>query len=323
MPDPRPRILVIDDDQRINRLIGEYLAEQGWSVIVETTGEAGLARTVVERFEMVLVDLGLPGMDGLAVVRSLRRASADAPVIVMTGAATADNAIRALRHGATDFLQKPFHLRTLQEALDRAMASRPAPSSAPAPAPAAPATEPGGGPPSLSESLSTVVALLDSESPGHGDTNDAEDAHATGRLVAASDVVGEALALAPDDVRRLRWAARISQLPAGTLAGLVAIGEAARLAQAAGERWDGCGPQSLRADAIPLLARCLAVARNVAQTASPGSSLPVDDLRSALRHGAGRAFDPAVAAACLALPDESFRALVDATDAAAAELARA
>src|SRR5262245_51112503 len=123
------RVLVIDDDERVIRLVGAQIERRGWQCVSATDGPRGFALAADGTFDAVLVDLGLPGMDGLSVVRELHRVSPATPIVVLTGAATADNAIRCMRHGALDFVTKPFHLKTLDEALDRALSARMNPRS--------------------------------------------------------------------------------------------------------------------------------------------------------------------------------------------------
>lgn len=312
MADVTPRVLVIDDDERVTRLVEAHIGMKGWGCATALDGPRGFALAADGGFDLVLVDLGLPGMDGLAIVRELRRVAPGTPVIVMTGSATAENAIRSLRHGATDFLTKPFHLKTLDEALMRAVSGKTARDAGASQTTAVGAHDAltADHAPALHRSLNTLLTLLEPSGnaaqssggaarSGPGDRGAPDD-----RLAAAAELLVRVLALPDEEARRMRWAVRLLTLPPETLAGLEAVAEAARAARARTERWDGTGhPGRMSGDAIPLVARCLAVAEALAKAANPGSSLPVDDARTVLRLGSGTAFDPAVAAACLALPD--------------------
>lgn len=105
----RARILVVDDEPDFQSLFGHYLRKMGHEVAFVDRGEAALAILKLEGFDLVLLDLRLPGMDGMALLRALR-ASADLqsiPVIVVTAHADQDTAVNCLRAGADEFLEKP------------------------------------------------------------------------------------------------------------------------------------------------------------------------------------------------------------------------
>lgn len=119
----RERILVIDDEENIRSTLEEFLAMNGYRVDTAATGKEGLDLLGHQAFDLVLSDLRLPDMDGLAVIEWLRETQPALPVLVMTGHATVESTIRALRLGAYDYLQKPFRLdeieRTIENCLDR------------------------------------------------------------------------------------------------------------------------------------------------------------------------------------------------------------
>lgn len=123
LPATAERILVIDDEESIRSTLEEFLAMNGYRVETAATGKEGLDRLGRDTFDLVLSDLRLPDMDGLAVIEWLRETQPALPVLVMTGHATVETTIRALRLGAYDFLQKPFRLdeieRTIENCLER------------------------------------------------------------------------------------------------------------------------------------------------------------------------------------------------------------
>ena len=104
----KPQILVIDDDESIRRTLRLCLEAADYSVSMAASGEAGLALAKKQPPDLALVDLRLGGMDGLAVTRALSQEAPGAQVVIMTAYATIDNAVEAMRAGASDYLAKPF-----------------------------------------------------------------------------------------------------------------------------------------------------------------------------------------------------------------------
>jgi NtrC-family two-component system response regulator AlgB len=118
------RILVVDDEESIRKMLRMCLEGAGYEVVLAPTGEAGVAAAKRSPPDLALVDLRLGGMDGIAVTRALAHDAPAASVILMTAYATIDNAVDAMRAGATDYLPKPFTpaqvLHVVQKALDAA-----------------------------------------------------------------------------------------------------------------------------------------------------------------------------------------------------------
>jgi DNA-binding response OmpR family regulator len=106
------RILVVDDDPRLAALVAEYLGEAGFRVSVVPDGRTGLERLKREPYDAVVLDLMLPGMDGLEVCRRLR-ATSDVPVLMLTARGQAMDRVVGLEIGADDYLPKPFEPREL------------------------------------------------------------------------------------------------------------------------------------------------------------------------------------------------------------------
>src|SRR5215212_6505254 len=111
-------VLLIDDDVDVLRSIGNYFERFGYEVIRELSGEAGLATFDRMRPEVVILDLGLPGMDGMEVLEHLRQR--DAAVILLTGQGDVPTAVRAMQLGAENFLSKPVDMAHLAAAAARA-----------------------------------------------------------------------------------------------------------------------------------------------------------------------------------------------------------
>ncbi|MCX2949285.1 response regulator transcription factor [Lentzea sp. NEAU-D7] len=101
------RVLLVEDDERIRQALGLALSDEGFSVDEAGSGEEALHRLETESFDVVLVDLTLPGVDGLEVVRTLR-ARGDLPIIVVTARTDACDVIAGLEAGADDYVTKPL-----------------------------------------------------------------------------------------------------------------------------------------------------------------------------------------------------------------------
>jgi two-component system response regulator AtoC len=110
-------VLLIDDDVDVLRSIGNYFERFGYEVTRELSGEAGLATFDRLRPEVVILDLGLPGMDGMEVLEHLRQR--DASVVLLTGQADVPTAVRAMQLGAENFLTKPVDMEHLAAATAR------------------------------------------------------------------------------------------------------------------------------------------------------------------------------------------------------------
>ena len=117
----RFEVLVVDDEPETCDLLSEHCRTRGLDVSVAQDGRAAL--TAIERnptrFGLILTDLHLPGADGFEVLKSARAANASCYVVMMTGYATLDSALRAVREGAYDYLPKPFSLGQLDVVLAR------------------------------------------------------------------------------------------------------------------------------------------------------------------------------------------------------------
>jgi DNA-binding response OmpR family regulator len=105
-------ILVVDDEPKIVRLVGDYLAKGGFSVATARSGDEALMRVRAETPDLVVLDLGLPGLDGLDVIRAIRR-SGELPIIILPARDDETDRIIGLELGADDYVTKPFSPREL------------------------------------------------------------------------------------------------------------------------------------------------------------------------------------------------------------------
>jgi two-component system alkaline phosphatase synthesis response regulator PhoP len=105
-------ILVVDDEPRIVRLVRDYLEHGGFTVLVASDGAAALRTARTGRPDLVVLDLGLPGLDGLDVTRALRR-DGEVPIIMLTARTEESDKLVGLELGADDYLTKPFSPKEL------------------------------------------------------------------------------------------------------------------------------------------------------------------------------------------------------------------
>lgn len=119
-----PVILIVDDDAAVRYSLERLLARDGYQVTALDSGEAALERIAVQDFDLALIDLKLKGIDGMQVLAALRRQQPATPVIVLTGHATLETAVEALRHGAHDYLFKPCATIDLRESVRAGLLKR-------------------------------------------------------------------------------------------------------------------------------------------------------------------------------------------------------
>jgi DNA-binding NtrC family response regulator len=114
-------VLVVEDEGDIRELLVEYFKTKQFDVAAAADGRAAQAAILKEpaRYGLVLTDLNLPGVDGLGVLRTVKQANPSAYVVIVTGYASLDSAIQAVRLGAYDYLTKPFSLGQIDVVLQR------------------------------------------------------------------------------------------------------------------------------------------------------------------------------------------------------------
>ena len=118
----KKRILVVEDEEKLRRVIELQLISAGFDVDKAASAEDGLK--LVDRADLVLTDLRLPDMDGLEFLALIRRQNSLTPVIMMTAFGSVENAVEAMKSGATDFLLKPFSLDHLMQVVHKALEMR-------------------------------------------------------------------------------------------------------------------------------------------------------------------------------------------------------
>jgi excisionase family DNA binding protein len=117
----RPRILVVDDEASIRDLLAKTLALAEYDVDVAPDGRSALERMRLYSYDLLIADLKMPGMDGLAVIREAKRYKAELPVIIITGFSTESSAIEAVNLGVAGYLTKPFRVPQVLAAAAKAL----------------------------------------------------------------------------------------------------------------------------------------------------------------------------------------------------------
>jgi two-component system nitrogen regulation response regulator NtrX len=123
MPNHRPcSVLVVDDETDVRDLLVDYFREAGHEVSSAADGTQAVAEITTHptKYDLIISDLQLPGIDGLGVLKAAKAANPDISVIIVTGYASVDSAVRAVRMGAYDYLTKPFTLGQIEVIVRRA-----------------------------------------------------------------------------------------------------------------------------------------------------------------------------------------------------------
>ena len=106
----KPSILIVDDEAGVRSALSGVLRDEGYGVEAVESGEACLDRVIRAQYDVIVLDIWLPGMDGLATLAKLQERRVDAPVIMISGHGNIESAVRAIKMGAFDFIEKPLSL---------------------------------------------------------------------------------------------------------------------------------------------------------------------------------------------------------------------
>jgi DNA-binding NtrC family response regulator len=115
------KVLVIEDDEVLRRLLIDVLSDQDYHVEAAETGEEGLREMEQDVYDVILLDINLPGMDGMDVLRLAPARQPDAQIVMMTAFGTVDTAVEAMKQGAFDYINKPFSTDELLLTINRAL----------------------------------------------------------------------------------------------------------------------------------------------------------------------------------------------------------
>src|SRR5919205_685760 len=136
MSEHKTKVLVVDDDARLRDLLNRYLGEQGYQVRAVSNATEMNRQLARERYDLMILDLMLPGEDGLSICRRLRGGNEDMPIIMLTAKGDDVDRIVGLEVGADDYLAKPFNPRELVARIQAVLRRRPPPAP-----PGAPSTD--------------------------------------------------------------------------------------------------------------------------------------------------------------------------------------
>lgn len=121
----RPRVLIVDDEQPIRELLSRTLLLADYEVHEAPDGRAAIERLRLAPYDLLITDLKMPGIDGLAVIREARRLRGDLPIIIVTGYSTEESAIEAVNLGVSGYLTKPFRVPKVLAAAAKALGDLP------------------------------------------------------------------------------------------------------------------------------------------------------------------------------------------------------
>ena len=118
------KVLLVDDEEDFVEPLAERMRARGMNVSTTTSPTEALAKTENESFDAIVFDLMMPEMDGLQTLEAIKKKNPDIQVILLTGHATVEKGIEAMKHGAMDFLEKPVDIKSLAERIQKAQAKK-------------------------------------------------------------------------------------------------------------------------------------------------------------------------------------------------------
>ncbi|MFW5993764.1 MAG: response regulator [Halanaerobiaceae bacterium] len=108
------KLLIIDDEENIRKMLRQSLEAEGYQTELALNGEEGLEKVKESDYDLILLDLNLPGMDGMEVLEKFRDDNIATPVLIITGYGSVDSAVKVMKLGAIDYLQKPFNPKDIK-----------------------------------------------------------------------------------------------------------------------------------------------------------------------------------------------------------------
>ena len=306
---PRPRVLCVDDEPVVLQLATRLLDKMGLTAVTASGPQAALDLFASEPFDLILTDIRMPGMDGHAFLAEVRRRNPHVPVIVATGHASLDNAIRALRDGASGMLIKPFtgeeftseisaallRAKNRYEALQYQFVTPILDGVALALTAAIEARDLETGAHcrqlgSMGEQIATLLGLGEQE---RTTIRIGGYLHDVGKIAIADRILLKPGPLTPDEYSEMQ---RHADIGGDIVSTHDAMGEIARIVRNHHERFDGNGyPDRLRGDQIPIGARIISIADAYSAMTNDRpyrKALRVDAAWDEIRRNAGSQFDP-------------------------------
>jgi len=118
------KILVVDDEKAMRNLCSQILDEEGYEVSLAEDGKEAVNKVLREDFAVAIVDIKMPGMDGMEVLRFIKKHKSHTEVIMITGYGTIKTAVEAMKLGAADYITKPFNIEQLTMVVKMALENR-------------------------------------------------------------------------------------------------------------------------------------------------------------------------------------------------------
>ena len=117
-------ILLVDDEEAFLKVLSQRLETRGMKVDTSTSGEAAIEKAKVKGFDAIVLDLAMPGVDGMETLKRIKNDNPDLQIIMLTGHATVDKSVEAIKEGAVDFMEKPVDLNKLLKKIEEAKNQR-------------------------------------------------------------------------------------------------------------------------------------------------------------------------------------------------------
>lgn len=120
----KANILLVDDEEEFLKVLSQRLEGRGMKVDTSTTGEAAIEKAKAKGFDAIVLDLAMPGVDGMETLKRIKNDNPDLQIIMLTGHATVDKSVEAIKEGAVDFMEKPVDLNKLLKKIEEAKNQR-------------------------------------------------------------------------------------------------------------------------------------------------------------------------------------------------------
>ncbi len=120
----KANILLVDDEEEFLKVLSQRLEGRGMKVDTSTTGEAAIEKTKAKGFDAIVLDLAMPGVDGMETLKRIKSENPDLQIIMLTGHASVDKGVEAIKEGAVDFMEKPVDLNKLLKKIEEAKNQR-------------------------------------------------------------------------------------------------------------------------------------------------------------------------------------------------------
>ncbi len=118
------KVLLVDDEKELLEIMSDRMEARGMKVTTANSADKALAIIKKETFDAIIMDFQMPGMDGMAALKSIKNLKPELQIILLTGYGTVEKTVEAMKIGATDFIQKPADLEALTEKIKKAKAEK-------------------------------------------------------------------------------------------------------------------------------------------------------------------------------------------------------